>query len=100
MPTWYIPPSLSNICYHFWVLNVIEGVLIFYNYSDYTLAFIHVHHASPCKVVDGWPSLNEQHSNQDTQANIESNYHGALKWWFFFEKKVLRGVTLISWHGY
>jgi hypothetical protein len=30
------------------------------------------------------------HSNQDTQANIEF-YHGALKCWFSFETKGLRG---------
>jgi hypothetical protein len=30
------------------------------------------------------------HSNQDTQASIES-YHGALKCWFSLETKGLRG---------
>jgi hypothetical protein len=30
------------------------------------------------------------HSNQDTQASIES-YHGALKRWFAFDIKGLRG---------
>jgi len=33
------------------------------------------------------------HSNQDTQASIES-YHGALKHWFFFETRRLQGQQI------
>jgi hypothetical protein len=38
------------------------------------------------------------HSNQDTQASIKS-YHGALKCWFFFKIKGLRGcdIDLLVW---
>jgi hypothetical protein len=43
-------------------------------------------------VVDLWMARLQRmpHSNQDTQASIES-YHGALKRWFSLETKGLQG---------
>jgi hypothetical protein len=42
-----------------------------------------------CRIMDGRCSKSA-HSNQDTQASIES-YHGALKRWFALYTKGLRG---------
>jgi hypothetical protein len=70
-------------------MDGLHGCMVnFHTYLNYIMGwkyFVHVH-------VELWMVglCQVPHSNQDTQANIQS-YHMALKHWFYLKTKGLKG---------
>jgi hypothetical protein len=58
------------------------------------MLFTFVHCVYVCRIMDGG-CLTSAHSNQNTQANIES-YHGALNIGLLSTQKALKGIKLIG----